>query len=129
MGFCDNSEYFQSRKAGKTLNNYYLALFLKDMLNFTLYHKWSIFTLGRFCCSFMRIQRLGGTKKFFIPKANLASRHKLPGWNVNSVTNICLKNISLKTSFLIKAVIFSSSHVWMWELDYKESWVPKNWCF
>ena len=23
----------------------------------------------------------------------------------------------------------SSSHVWMWELDYKESWVPKNWCF
>ena len=24
---------------------------------------------------------------------------------------------------------FSSSHVWMWELDYKESWTPKNWCF
>ena len=24
---------------------------------------------------------------------------------------------------------FSSNHVWMWELDYKESWVPKNWCF
>ena len=24
---------------------------------------------------------------------------------------------------------FSSSHVWMWELDYKESWVTKNWCF
>ena len=24
---------------------------------------------------------------------------------------------------------FSSSHVWMWELDHKESWVPKNWCF
>ena len=24
---------------------------------------------------------------------------------------------------------FSSSHVWMWELDYKESWVPENWCF
>ena len=24
---------------------------------------------------------------------------------------------------------FSSSHAWMWELDYKESWVPKNWCF
>ena len=23
----------------------------------------------------------------------------------------------------------SSSHVWMWELDYKESWVPKNWYF
>ena len=24
---------------------------------------------------------------------------------------------------------FSSSHVWMWELDYKESWEQKNWCF
>ena len=24
---------------------------------------------------------------------------------------------------------FSSSHVWMWELDYRESWAPKNWCF
>ena len=24
---------------------------------------------------------------------------------------------------------FSSSHVWMWELDYKERWAPKNWCF
>ena len=22
-----------------------------------------------------------------------------------------------------------SSHVWMWELDYKENWAPKNWCF
>ena len=24
---------------------------------------------------------------------------------------------------------FSSSHVQMWELDYKEDWAPKNWCF
>ena len=24
---------------------------------------------------------------------------------------------------------FSSSHVWVWELDYKESWVPKKWWF
>ena len=24
---------------------------------------------------------------------------------------------------------FSSSHVWMWELDHKETWAPKNWCF
>ena len=27
---------------------------------------------------------------------------------------------------LVKAM---SSHVWMWDLDYKESWEPKNWCF
>ena len=24
---------------------------------------------------------------------------------------------------------FSCGHVWMWELDCEESWVPKNWCF
>ena len=24
---------------------------------------------------------------------------------------------------------FSGGHVWMWELDCEESWVPKNWCF
>ena len=24
---------------------------------------------------------------------------------------------------------FSSSHVWMWDLDHKVSWMPKNWCF
>ena len=24
---------------------------------------------------------------------------------------------------------FSSSHVWMWELDHKECWAPRNWCF
>ena len=24
---------------------------------------------------------------------------------------------------------FSSGHVWMWELDYKENWALKNWCF
>ena len=29
----------------------------------------------------------------------------------------------------VKAVGKKSSHVWMWELDYKESWVQKNWCF
>ena len=29
----------------------------------------------------------------------------------------------------IQSYGFSSSHVWMWELDYKESWAPENWCF
>ena len=29
----------------------------------------------------------------------------------------------------IKGYGFSSSHVWMWELDREEGWAPKNWCF
>ena len=28
-----------------------------------------------------------------------------------------------------QSYVFFSSHVWMWELDYTESWAPKNWCF
>ena len=28
-----------------------------------------------------------------------------------------------------QSYVFSRSHVWMWELDYKESWALKNWCF
>ena len=28
-----------------------------------------------------------------------------------------------------QTMVFSSGHVWMWELDYKESWALKNWCF
>ena len=28
-----------------------------------------------------------------------------------------------------KSYCFSSSHVWMWELDHKEDWAPKNWFF
>ena len=40
------------------------------------------------------------------------------------------KDITLLTKVhLVKAMFFSSSHVWMWELDYKESWALKNWCF
>ena len=32
-----------------------------------------------------------------------------------------------KGSF-IQSYGFSSSHVWMWALDHKEGWAPKNWC-
>ena len=35
----------------------------------------------------------------------------------------------VKAMFFVFVFFFSSSHVWMWELGYKESWAPKNWCF
>ena len=39
------------------------------------------------------------------------------------------RDITLPTKVcLIKAMGFPV-HVWMWELDYKETWAPKNWCF
>ena len=40
------------------------------------------------------------------------------------------RDITLPTKVhLVKAMVFSSRHVWMWELDYNESWASKNWCF
>ena len=39
------------------------------------------------------------------------------------------KDISLPTKVhIVKDMFFCSTHVWMWELDRKESWAPKNWC-
>ena len=40
------------------------------------------------------------------------------------------RDITLSTKVrLVKGYGFSSGHVWMWELDHKESWAPMNWCF
>ena len=37
------------------------------------------------------------------------------------------RDITLPTKIcLVNAMVY---HVWMWDLDYKESWAPKNWCF
>ena len=40
------------------------------------------------------------------------------------------RDITLPTKFpLVKAMVFPVvSHIWMWELDHKEGWAPKNWC-
>ena len=47
------------------------------------------------------------------------------------MTNIhsTLKNRFCQRSPSSQSYGFSNSHVWMWELDYRESWVLKNWCF
>ena len=39
------------------------------------------------------------------------------------------RDITLRQGLSSQSYGFSSSHVWMWELDYKESWAPKNRCF
>ena len=66
-------------------------------------------------------------------------RHLLPGRKV--MTN--LDNISKSRDIILPTLFchyfakgpcsqgygFSSSQVWMWDLDYKENWAPKNWCF
>ena len=40
------------------------------------------------------------------------------------------RDITLLTKVHIsQSYDFSCSHVWVWELDHKEGWAPKNWCF
>ena len=48
-----------------------------------------------------------------------------------AITNLdsILKAETLLAKVHLVKYVFSGSHVWMWELDYKESWAPKNWSF
>ena len=59
-----------------------------------------------------------------------------PGWSYfpSFMTNVdsILKSRDLTLSTKVRLSQghgFFSSHVWMWELDHKESWAPKNWWF
>ena len=59
-------------------------------------------------------------------------RHLLHGRKAMTNLDSVLKSrdITLLTKIhLVKSYGFSSSHVWMWELDYKEIWAPNNWWF
>ena len=59
-------------------------------------------------------------------------RHLLLGRKVMTNLDSILKNRDLyfaNKGPSSQSYGFSSSHVWMWELDYKENWTPKNWCF
>ena len=59
----------------------------------------------------------------------------LTKWSPHTLVRaVCFANITLRHYFANKGPSsqsygFSSGHVWMWELDYKESWTLKNWCF
>ena len=58
-------------------------------------------------------------------------RRLLPGRKILTLDSVLKsRDITSPTKVhLVKGYGFSSSHVWMWELDYKESWALKNWCF
>ena len=51
------------------------------------------------------------------------------GLNIKLDSILKSRNITLPTKVhLVKAMVFGS-HVWMWQLDHKEAWALKNWCF
>ena len=47
--------------------------------------------------------------------------------NLDSI--IKSRHYSANKSTFSQSYDFSDSHVWMWEMDYKENWAQKNWCF
>ena len=53
-------------------------------------------------------------------------RRLLLGRKAMTILDNILKS---RDHFANKGSSSQSSHVWIWELDYKESWAPKNWCF
>ena len=52
-----------------------------------------------------------------------SSREGVPNYKINR------KHALEAFLYNLSSVIFSSSYVWMWELDYQEGWALKNWCF
>ena len=48
--------------------------------------------------------------------------------NLDSILKV--RDITLLTKVcIVRAMIFFSSHVWIWELAHEENWAPENWCF
>ena len=57
-------------------------------------------------------------------------RHMLLGIKTMNHLNSILKKRDIADKHLTsQSYGFSSSQVWMWELDHKEGWALKNWCF
>ena len=72
---------------------------------------------------------------FFLEGSQNHCRRSLQPWNKKGAFSLEVKHIKKQRHYFAnrgpstQSYGFSSSHLWMWELDYKENWVLKNWCF
>ena len=58
--------------------------------------------------------------RLFLGRKAMTNLHSiLKGRDITLLTKICL----------VKAMVFPRVMLWKWEVDHKESWAPKNWCF
>ena len=67
-------------------------------------------------------------------KAFMASWQTVNMWRINKTKEFRLGVVQwwhyiVEKSLYSQSYGFSSSHVWMWELDHNEGWGLKNWCF
>ena len=65
----------------------------------------------------------------FRTQTKLEKTQRRSSWQSTSVTSFTCRKAWRSIKENMRYYGFSSSHVCMWELDYKESWVLKNWCF
>ena len=83
----------------------------------------------------------GNSDRLYFHRLQNHCRWWLQPWNLKTCTSwkesydhldsiLKSRDITLLTKVhIVKSYGFSSSHVYMWELDYKESWALKNWYF
>ena len=68
-------------------------------------------------------------------KTKIMASGPITSWQIDGETMETVRNFKkqrhsfVNTGLSSQSYGFSSSYVWMWELDYKETWAPKNWCF
>ena len=75
-------------------------------------------------CTFFRNNCCSVTKSFFATVWTVTWQAPLS----STISRSLLKSMSNK-GLSSQGCGFSTGHVWIWELDCEESWVPKNWCF
>ena len=56
-------------------------------------------------------------------------RASIPSASIGNFEHTIISFSHLSSQFLPPSLLSSSSHVWMWELDHKEGWALKDWCF
>ena len=88
------------------------------------YHLQCIFNWSLHVFSVLEIKRLSWTLSFWVHINICFPQTWWDSYDIESSYSYFTNKSPSSQSYG-----FSSSHVWMWELDYNESWAPKNWCF
>ena len=105
---------------------YYVSIFKKQRKNHFMANRWgTVETVSDFIFRGSKITADGDC-------SHEIKRRLLLGRKVTTNLDSILKSRDITFSakvHLVKAMVFPVVMYGMWELDYKESWAPKNWCF